>query len=38
MMRYNAIEAAKLLNWENESKKLVAIYDNLAKQAASRIQ
>jgi glycosyltransferase involved in cell wall biosynthesis len=32
MMRRNALQAAKVLNWENESRKLVAIYDNLAKQ------
>ena len=32
MMRNNALQAAKVLNWENESRKLVAIYDNLAKR------
>jgi len=28
MMRQNAIKAAKEFNWENESKKLLAIYDS----------
>ncbi len=32
MMRNNALQAAKVLNWENESRKLVAIYNNLAKR------
>ena len=29
-MRKNALEAAKVFNWENESKKLLAIYRNLS--------
>jgi glycosyltransferase involved in cell wall biosynthesis len=35
MMRHNALQAAKVLNWENESRKLVAIYDNLGKLVVS---
>ncbi len=31
IMRQNALKAAKVFNWENESKKLIAIYDDLAK-------
>jgi len=29
-MRRNAVEASKVYNWENESKKLLAIYERLA--------
>jgi glycosyltransferase involved in cell wall biosynthesis len=29
-MRRNALEAAKIYNWQTESKKLIAIYENLA--------
>jgi hypothetical protein len=29
-MKRNALEAAKIFNWENESKKLVALYAGLS--------
>ncbi len=32
-MRKNALEAAKVFNWENESKKLVALYDGLGQKS-----
>jgi glycosyltransferase involved in cell wall biosynthesis len=31
-MKRNAIEAAKIFNWENESKKLLAFYRSLGKE------
>jgi glycosyltransferase involved in cell wall biosynthesis len=31
-MKRNAIEAAKIFNWENESKKLLALYRSLGKE------
>ncbi len=32
-MRRNALEAAKIFNWENESKKLLALYEGLSDKA-----
>lgn len=32
LLKENAIKAAKLLCWENESKKLIALYKNLTKE------
>jgi glycosyltransferase involved in cell wall biosynthesis len=32
-MKKNALEAAKIFNWENESKKLVALYKGLSKNS-----
>ena len=36
-MRQNALEAAKIFNWENESKKLLALYEGLGPPAANRL-
>ena len=32
-MRRNALEAAKIFNWENESKKLLSLYEGLSDKA-----
>jgi glycosyltransferase involved in cell wall biosynthesis len=36
-MRQNALEAAKIFNWENESKKLLALYEGLGPPATNRL-
>lgn len=35
-MRQNAVEAAKIFNWENESKKLLEVYRNLSERSDDR--
>jgi glycosyltransferase involved in cell wall biosynthesis len=35
-MKKNALEAAKIFNWENESKKLLEVYRRLSKSADDR--
>ena len=35
-MRQNALEAAKIFNWENESKKLLEVYRNLSERSDDR--
>jgi len=37
-MRKNALEAAKIFNWENESKKLLALYEGLSAKANDFIE
>jgi len=32
-MRGNPLEAAKIFNWENDSKKLLALYEGLSGKA-----
>ncbi len=36
LMRRNSLEASKIFNWGNESKKLLAIYDDLGGQAGHK--
>lgn len=37
-MRHNSMQAAKIFNWDNESKKLLTIYDELGNQLLQKNQ